>query len=144
KEESMRTRQVYRARRVGASAICAKNWMPMALNPKTCIVFLPTFNLCMYMEFVSQEYKRGAFYLGADFEIGKPGPGGFMGEAIAWDPVTQQALWRNKEALPYVGGMLATDGGLVVHGNTEGRLKALDQKAGRLLWKFYTGSGIHA
>ena len=142
--ESMRPRQGYRAKGVCPAAIGAKNWMPMALNPKTGIVFLPTFNLCMDMEFVAQEYKRGAFYLGADFEIGKPGPGGFMGEAIAWDPVKQQALWRNKEALPYVGGMLATDGGLVFHGNTEGWFKALDQKTGRLLWKFYTGSGIHA
>ena len=67
-----------------------------------------------------------------------------MGEAIAWDPAKQQAVWRNKEALPYVGGMLATDGGLVFHGNTEGWFKALDQQTGRLLWKFYAGSGIHA
>src|SRR5207247_8453613 len=70
--ESMRPRQGYRAKGVCPAAIGAKNWMPMALNPKTGIVFLPTFNLCMDMEFVSQEYKRGAFYLGADFEIGKP------------------------------------------------------------------------
>src|SRR6266446_6550329 len=80
----------------------------------------------------------------ADFEIGKPGPGGFMGEAIAWDPAKQEAVWRNKEALPYVGGMLATAGGLVFHGNTEGWFKALDQKNGELLWKFLTGSGISA
>ena len=142
--ESMRPRQGFRAKGVCPAAIGAKNWMPMALNPKTGIVFLPTFNLCMDMEFVPQEYKRGAFYMGADFEIGAPGPGGFMGEAIAWDPAKQQAVWRNKEALPYVGGMLATDGGLVFHGNTEGWFKALDQKTGGLLWKFYTGSGIHA
>src|SRR5947199_9398768 len=40
--------------------------------------------------------------------------------------------------------MLATGGGLGCHGNTEGWFKALDQKTGGLLWKFYTGSGIHA
>ncbi len=139
-----RPRQGYRAKNVCPAAIGAKNWMPMALNPHTGIVFLPTFNLCMDMEFVPQEYKRGAFYLAADFEIGKPGPGGFMGEAIAWDPAKQEAIWRNKEALPYVGGMLATAGGLVFHGNTEGWFKALDQRTGELLWKFNTGSGIHA
>ena len=140
----MRPRQGYRAKGVCPAAIGAKNWMPMAINPHTGTIFMPTFNLCMDMEFVEQEYKRGAFYLAADFEIGKPGPGGFMGEAIAWDPVKQEALWRNKEALPYVGGMLATAGGLVFHGNTEGWFKALDQKTGKLLWKFNTGSGIHA
>ncbi len=143
-DPEMRPRQGYRAKGVCPAAIGAKNWMPMALNPHTGIVFLPTFNLCMDMEFVPQEYKRGAFYLAADFEIGKPGPGGFMGEAIAWDPVKQEAVWRNKEALPYVGGMLATAGGLVFHGNTEGWFKALDQRTGELLWKFNTGSGIHA
>jgi len=140
----MRPRQGYRAKGVCPAAIGAKNWMPMALNPKTGILFMPTFNLCMDMEFVPQDYKRGAFYLAADFEIGKPGPGGFMGEAIAWDPARQEAVWRNKEALPYVGGMLATAGGLVFHGNTEGWFKALDQKNGELLWKFLTGSGISA
>jgi PQQ-dependent dehydrogenase (methanol/ethanol family) len=140
----MRPRQGYRAMGVCPAAIGAKNWMPMAINPHTGIIFMPTFNLCMDMEFVPQEYKRGAFYLAADFEIGKPGPGGFMGEAIAWDPVKQEAVWRNKEALPYVGGMLATAGGVVFHGNTEGWFKALDQKTGQLLWKFNTGSGIHA
>ncbi len=140
----MRPRQGYRAKGVCPAAIGAKNWMPMAINPHTGIIFMPTFNLCMDMEFVAQEYKRGAFYLAADFEIGTPGPGGFMGEAIAWDPVKQEALWRNKEALPYVGGMLATAGGLVFHGNTEGWFKALDQKTGQLQWKFNTGSGIHA
>jgi len=139
-----RPRQGFRAKDVCPAAIGAKNWMPMALNPNTGVVFVPTFNLCMDMEFVPQEYKRGAFYLAADFEIGKPGPGGFMGEAIAWDPVKQVALWRNKEALPYVGGMLATAGGLLFHGNTEGWFKALDQTTGKLLWKFNTGSGVHA
>jgi PQQ-dependent dehydrogenase (methanol/ethanol family) len=139
-----RPRQGYRAKNVCPAAIGAKNWMPMAINPNTGIIFLPTFNLCMDMEFVAQEYKRGAFYLAADFEIGKPGPGDFMGEMIAWDPVKQQAVWRNKEALPYVGGALATAGGLVFHGNTEGWFKALDQKTGAVLWKFMTGSGIAA
>ncbi len=139
-----RPRQGYRAKNVCPAAIGAKNWMPMAINPNTGIVFLPTFNLCMDMEFVAQEYKRGAFYLAADFEIGKPGPGDFMGEMIAWDPVKQEAVWRNKEALPYVGGALATAGGLVFHGNTEGWFKALDEKTGNVLWKFMTGSGISA
>jgi PQQ-dependent dehydrogenase (methanol/ethanol family) len=143
-DPEMRPRQGYRAKNVCPAAIGAKNWMPSAFNPHTGILFLPTFNLCMDMEFVPQEYKRGAFYLAADFEIGKPGPGGFMGEAIAWDPVKQEAVWRNKEALPYVGGMLATAGGLVFHGNTEGWFKALDQRSGEVLWKFNTGSGIHA
>src|SRR3989454_12749059 len=65
-----RPRQGFRAKDVCPAAIGAKNWMPMALNPNTGVVFVPTFNLCMDMEFVAQEYKRGAFYLGADFEIG--------------------------------------------------------------------------
>ncbi len=143
-DPEMRPRQGFRAKNVCPAAIGAKNWMPSAFNPNTGILFLPTLNLCMDMEFVPQEYKRGAFYLAADFEIGKPGPGDYMGEAIAWDPVKQEAVWRNKEALPYVGGMLATDGGVVFHGNTEGWFKALDQKTGKVLWKFMTGSGISA
>ena len=39
-----RPRQGFRAKDVCPAAIGAKNWMPMALNPNTGVVFVPTFN----------------------------------------------------------------------------------------------------
>ncbi len=132
-----------------ASDVCpnligGKNWMPMSYNAQTGLVYIPTMNLCMDMEGIQSEYKRGAFYLGVNFDLGKVGPGGHMGGVKAWDPVAQKQVWFNKEDLPFTGGMLSTGGNLLFHGDIKGWFKALDAKTGKELWKFNAGSGISA
>ena len=132
-----------------ASNICpnligAKNWMPMSYDPDTGLVYIPTMNLCMDLEGIEAEYKRGAFYLGVNFDLGKMGPGGHGGGVKAWDPVKQKEVWFNKDELPFNGAMMSTAGGLVFHGDIKGWFKALDAKTGKLLWKFNAGSGITA
>ena len=132
-----------------ASDICpnligGKNWMPMSYSKQTGLVYMPTMNLCMDLEGIQADYKRGAFYLGVNFDLGKVGPGGHMGGVKAWNPVTQKEAWFNKEDLPYTGGMMTTAGGLLFHGDIRGKFKALDAKTGKTLWTFNTGSGITA
>jgi len=132
---------------VWAKDICpnlfgGKNWEPMAYNPQTGLVYIPTFNLCMDLVGRKEERKKGAFYLAEEFDLDKPGPGGFMSEMVAWDPISQKRVWGSKEELPFLGGALATGGGLVFHGNIQGWFKALDAKTGEELWKFNAGSGI--
>jgi alcohol dehydrogenase (cytochrome c) len=132
-----------------ASDICpnligGKNWMPVSYSAQTGLVYIPTMNLCMDMEGIQSDYKRGAFYLGVNFDLGKVGPGGHMGGVKAWDPVAQKQVWFNKEDLPFTGGMLSTGGNLLFHGDIKGWFKALDAKTGKELWKFNTGSGISA
>jgi alcohol dehydrogenase (cytochrome c) len=132
-----------------ASDVCpnligGKNWMPMSYSESTGLVYIPTMNLCMDMEGIQSEYKRGAFYLGVNFDLGKVGPGGHMGGVKAWDPIKQQEVWFNKEDLPYTGGMMTTKSNLLFHGDIKGMFKAVDAKTGKTLWKFNTGSGITA
>jgi alcohol dehydrogenase (cytochrome c) len=132
-----------------ASNICpnligAKNWMPMSYDKQTGLVYIPTMNLCMDLEGIDAEYKRGAFYLGVNFDLGKMGPGGHGGGVKAWDPVKQKEVWFNKDELPFNGAMMSTAGGLVFHGDIKGWFKALDAKTGKTLWKFNAGSGITA
>lgn len=122
--------------------IGAKNWMPMSFNPQTGLVYMPTMNLCMDLEGIDAEYKRGSFYLGVNFDLGKFGPGGHGGGVKAWNPVTQKEVWFNKDPLPYTGGVMTTAGGLAFHGDITGAFKALDAKSGKVLWSFNTGSGI--
>ena len=124
--------------------IGGKNWMPMSYSAQTGLVYIPTMNLCMDLEGIQADYKRGAFYLGVNFDLGKVGPGGHMGGVKAWDPVKQQQVWFNKEALPFNGGMMSTAGGLLFHGDIKGIFRATDAKNGKELWKFNTGSGITA
>jgi alcohol dehydrogenase (cytochrome c) len=132
-----------------ASDVCpnllgGKNWMPMSYDQKSGLVYIPTMNLCMDMEGIQADYKRGAFYLGVNFDLAKVGAGGHMGGVKAWDPVKQQEVWFNKDELPFTGGMLSTASGLVFHGDIKGWFKALDSKTGKTLWKFNAGSGISA
>ena len=139
-----RPRLGFRAKDICPNLIGGKNWMPMSYSFQTGLVYLPTMNLCMDLEGTQPQYKRGAFYLAVEFDLGKSGPGGHLGEVMAWDPVKQQKVWGNKDELLFMGGMLSTAGGLVFHGDLKGWFKALDARTGRTLWQFQTGSGVSA
>ena len=139
-----RPRLGFRAKDICPNLIGGKNWMPMSYSFQTGLVYMSTMNLCMDLEGAQPQYKRGAFYLGVEFELGKGGPGGHLGEVMAWDPVKQQKVWGNRDDLLFIGGMLSTAGGVVFHGDIKGWFKALDAKTGRPLWQFQTGSGISA
>jgi PQQ-dependent dehydrogenase (methanol/ethanol family) len=133
-----------RAKDICPNLLGGKNWQPMSFNPQTGLVYIPSINLCMDMEGAEPAYQRGKFYLAFEFDLGKGGPGGYMGELMAWDPVKQQKVWGNKDELPWLGGTLTTRGGLTFHGDIKGMFKALDARTGALLWQFNTGSGISA
>ncbi len=139
-----RPRLGFRAKNICPNIIGGKNWMPMSYSFQTGLVYMPTINMCMDLEGTQPQYKRGSFYLAVEFDLGKAGPGGHLGEVMAWDPVKQQKVWGNKDELLYLGGMLSTAGGLVFHGDLKGWFKALDAKTGQVLWQFNAGSGISA
>ena len=132
------------AKDICPNLVGGKNWMPMSYNPKTGLVYIPTMNLCMDLEGIQEEYKRGQFYLGVNFDLDKPGPGGYLGGLKAWDPVAQKEVWFNKDELPFNGGTMTTTTGLVFAGDIRGTFRAHDAKTGKELWKFNTGSGISA
>jgi PQQ-dependent dehydrogenase (methanol/ethanol family) len=139
-----RPRFKFRAMNICPNLLGGKNWHPMSYSPQTGLVYIPSINLCMDMEGAEPAYKRGSFYLAFEFDLGKGGPGGYMSELMAWDPVKQQKVWGNKDALPWLGGTMTTAGGLVFHGDVRGWFKALDAKTGKQLWQFNTGSGVAA
>ena len=123
--------------------IGGKNWQPMSYNPGTGLVYIPTNNVCMDWGVSDVTYKRGVFYLGAEFPT-LPGPGGYLGELVAWDPVAQKKVWGVKSDLPFNGGTLTTGGDLVFWGDLHGYFRAFDAKSGQELWKSQLGSGIGA
>jgi PQQ-dependent dehydrogenase (methanol/ethanol family) len=129
------------AKGVCPNLIGGKNWQPMSYNPTTGLVYIPSNNLCMDWSVSDVTYKRGVFYLGGEFPP-EAGPGGYMGEIEAWNPITQTKVWGVKEDLPFNGGTLSTGGGLVFYGNMHGDFRALDAKTGKILWDTNLGSGI--
>jgi alcohol dehydrogenase (cytochrome c) len=120
-----------------------KNWQPMSFNPQTGLVYIPTNNICMDMSPTEVTYRKGTMYLGKEFPA-KSGPGGNLGELVAWDPVKQAKAWGVKETSPFNGGTLTTAGGLVFAGNNGGMFRAFDARNGKELWSMNLGSGIGA
>ena len=49
-----------------------------------------------------------------------------------------------EDALPMIGGALATAGGLVFTGEGDGWFRAYDAKSGEVLWSFFAGAGVNA
>jgi PQQ-dependent dehydrogenase (methanol/ethanol family) len=125
------------------NVIGGKNWQPMSFNPQTGLVYIPSNNFCMDFSVSDTSYKRGVFYLGAEFPS-KEGPGGFLGELVAWDPVRNKKVWSIKEDLPFNGGTLSTAGNLVFYGNLHGDFRAINATNGEILWEKNLGSGIGA
>jgi alcohol dehydrogenase (cytochrome c) len=143
-DNAKRPRMGKKASDICPNLIGGKNWNPVSYSKQTGLVYIPTNNLCMDLEGIQADYKRGAFFLGVNFDLGKVGPGGHMGGVKAWDPVAQKQVWFNKFDLPLSGGMLTTASGLLFHGDMKGWFHGLDAKTGKELWKFNTGSGIGA
>jgi alcohol dehydrogenase (cytochrome c) len=83
------------------------------------------------------------FYLGKEFTA-LPGPGGYLGDIEAWDPVTQKAVWHIQQPLPFNGGTLATGGDVVFYGDLLGFFNAVDAKTGASLFKVQLGTGVGA
>jgi PQQ-dependent dehydrogenase (methanol/ethanol family) len=123
------------------AAIGFKDQQPSAYSPITGLFYVPANHICMDYEGVEVKYTAGQPYVGAIVRM-FPGPGGNRGRFIAWDPMAGKPVWEIKENLAAYGGALTTAGGLVFYGTMEGWLKAVDQKTGKVLWKFKTPSGI--
>ena len=97
--------------------------------------------MCQNMTEGEINYRKGLVYLGKEFES-IPGPGGYLGDIEAYDPVKQKIVWEQRLDLPFNSGILSTGGGLEFYGNMHGDFNALDARTGKTLWKMRLGSGI--
>jgi alcohol dehydrogenase (cytochrome c) len=86
-------------------------------------------------------YIAGTPYIGATVRY-YAGPGGNMGELMAWDPISGKKVWTIPDKYPTWSGTVATAGDLVFYGTLDGWFKAVDARNGKILWQFKTGSGI--
>jgi PQQ-dependent dehydrogenase (methanol/ethanol family) len=121
----------------------AKDWEPMAFSRRTGLLYVPANNLCADMEGMEANFIAGTPYMGTSTKMFS-GPGGHLGEFLAWDPVRNRKVWSIRERFPLWGGALATAGDLVFYGTMDRWFKAVDARTGQLLWRFQTTSGIVA
>jgi len=78
--------------------------------------------------------------------VGRPvPPGETWGTLTALDLANGgHVLWQVKTPRPLVGGTLATAGGLVFTGESNGHFNAYDAASGKMLWTYQTGANAGA
>jgi glucose dehydrogenase len=74
----------------------------------------------------------------------KAGPGGHLGELVAWDAVAGKKKWGIKEKFPAWSGVLTTATDVLFYGTMDGQFKAVHAETGKVLWQTKVPSGIIA
>jgi alcohol dehydrogenase (cytochrome c)/quinohemoprotein ethanol dehydrogenase len=125
----------------------------MSFSPLTGLVYLPIHSAnFVFGHDPKFKPKPLATNVGADFSGNAPANAkaaeeslaSNQGRLIAWNPVTQQEVWRVERAGPANGGALSTAGGLVFQGTGMGDFTALDASTGDSLWSSNVQTGIIA
>jgi PQQ-dependent dehydrogenase (methanol/ethanol family) len=117
-------------------------WSPMATDPGMGMAYAINLEQEMTYTVDSAPYPNGKLWLGGAFTNV---PGGVQaGNVTAVDYNTGKIKWQVKTPQPMIGGILATGGGLVFTGESNGWFKAYDAKNGSVLWKFQAGAGVNA
>jgi alcohol dehydrogenase (cytochrome c) len=117
-------------------------WSPIATMPSQNLAFAINLEQEMTYTVDSSPYPGGKLWLGGAFTNV---PGGIQtGNVTAVDYNTGKIKWRVKTPQPMIGGILATAGGLVFTGESNGLFKAYDASNGHVLWQFQAGAGVNA
>jgi alcohol dehydrogenase (cytochrome c) len=117
-------------------------WSPMATNPGMGMAYAINLEQEMTYTVDSAPYPNGKLWLGGAFT--NVSGGVQAGNVTAVDYNTGKIKWQVKTPQPMIGGILATGGGLVFTGESNGWFKAYDAKNGSVLWKFHAGAGVNA
>ena len=136
------------------SAFGGHNWQPMAFNPNTALVYIPTLEIPgIYKNASSFKPQPVGMNFGLDIELSIPPTDkksvaeikqSFKGRLTAWNPVQQKKAWEVNHLGPWNGGVLTSAGNLVFQGNGDGFLNVYNATTGEKLWSFDAQSGIQA
>ena len=136
------------------------NWQPMAFNPIEQLVYIPAMQ-------AMQPYSTPSSYQhidGPHWNLGQESPEDrdlslaslpsklatavtkkiMRGQLIAWDPISEEEVWRVPHSTMWNGGVLSTGGGLVFQGTGDARLVAYRSDTGEKVWEAPTDSGVIA
>ena len=141
-------------KRIKPGPLGGHNWHPMTFHPGTGYVYIPALDLRFdYAQDNAFRYSDKDWNLGVDFRTSAPPPGAeenidnlqnIKGFLTAWDPVTQQEVWRVQHATAWNGGLLSTAGNLIFQGRADGQFAAYTADTGELVWESPVHVGIIA
>ena len=122
----------------------ARNLNSPSYSPITGLYYLGVNNSCMDVTFVSEEHSPGRRYGGMN-NTSKRVPGyDYVGEFVAFDPVTGERRWeyRQESGAAMTASALATAGGIVFGGTADRYFFALDADTGAALWQMRLNGDI--
>lgn len=137
----MQTHEGVIVKNICPTPLGGKEFVPAAFSPKTKLFYVPGINFCNDYEALRAQYIAGTPFTGVNLAF-SPGPGGFLGELIAWDAEKGTKKWSIHEPLPLYSGVLATAGNVVFYGTLDKRLKAVDAASGKVLFQKQLECGI--
>lgn len=115
----------------------ARNLQAPSYSPLTGLYYLGVNNSCMDSTITPATFRPGRLYAGITYKA-KLAPGyDYVGEFVAFDPVTGNRRWtyRPPNGAAMSASALATAGGIVFGGSADRQFFALDAQDGRLLWQ---------
>ncbi len=118
-----------------------KDEQPVSYDPQTGLFYAPLNHLCMDYQAFKVKYLAGFPFVGAIVNM-TPGPGGYRGRYIAYNPVTGKTDWQIHDTFQDWGGSLTTAGGVAFYGTLKGDFRVVDVKTGKILYSFHCPSGI--
>jgi quinohemoprotein ethanol dehydrogenase len=147
-----------KARWVLPGPLGAHNWQAMSVDVEAGLVYLPVQDNAFLYSMPEDwqktglyQRRKGQWNLGVELQkvaarmvenIGsKPASKGYL---KAFDPLSGEARWTVELPHYWNGGVLASRGGLVFHGDAQGYLSAYDKDTGEVLWQFNTYTSILA
>lgn len=129
----------------------AHSWLPMAYNPETGLVYLPAIEMAASFSdggITRDNWERlPGNAIDAALEpnlVVDAGPRNGTSALIAWNPTTQQEVWRVANPGPWNGGAMATAGNLVFQGQIDRTFNAYAADDGRKLWSFPAEAAVLA
>jgi len=119
------------------------NWYPYSFDPQTGYAYVPTMHTCMKISGIKPvKLQPGLTWLDETF-LNEPVPGNkYWGELQAIDVASGRKIWGMKTVMPWNGGTISTDGGLVFSGTPDQKFYAFDARTGKVLWVHRMSSGI--
>lgn len=122
-------------------------WSPMSFSPQTHYLYVCGLNEPLTFKKESEPESAtpvpsGGYRLGS--KIGSEEGVHSSGTFTAMDVTTNKLAWQAKWEQTCVGGSMATAGGLVFTGESNGNFDAYDARTGDRLWQFQTGAGVNA
>lgn len=120
-------------RRICPSAGGGKNWYAGAYSPRTNAIYMPLQSTCTMITAVTDKQDLATLY-GYRAKAIPPEPGKEVGAYWAVSAATGRKLWRT-EIAPQALSLMATGGGLIFGGDSDGRFRAMDDRTGKVMWE---------